>query len=188
MPARLSASSTSNSRAWKPLACSADTRCRSAICGQGFSKSVMRTPTRLVRRALRLRAMKLGRYPSCSAAFSTRSRVLADALAPGVKVRDTADSDTPAARATSPAVTRRIDLSPIIAILKPRSRAAMISAGRRAATAMRCRFAKYTARPAFPIENFAIECKICLPGHHRAITIDPINGHAAEDGTPGGTI
>ena len=31
----------------------------------------------------------------------------AEALAPGVKVRDTADSDTPAAAATSPAVTRR---------------------------------------------------------------------------------
>ena len=46
------------------------------------------------------RARKFGLYPRSSAAFSTRARVAPDTDAPGVKVRDTADRDTPARRAT----------------------------------------------------------------------------------------
>jgi Tat protein secretion system quality control protein TatD with DNase activity len=40
--------------------------------------------------------MALGLYPSAFAAFSTLARVLAETDAPSVKVRDTAERETPA--------------------------------------------------------------------------------------------
>src|ERR1051325_6226560 len=62
-------------------------------------------PTALLRWVLSARALALGRYPSCCASASTRSRVSADTRAeprrPPLSADDAAISDTPAARATS---------------------------------------------------------------------------------------
>ena len=55
---------------------------------------------------MRLRAMAFGRYPNFFAAARTFLRVSGEALAFGVKTRDTAAWDTPANRATSIEETR----------------------------------------------------------------------------------
>jgi len=52
-----------------------------------------------------VRAVAFGLYPSMRAASSTLARVSSLTLAPGVKVRLTADCDTDAKRATSTEVT-----------------------------------------------------------------------------------
>ena len=49
--------------------------------------------------------MPLGVYPSSRAAFMTRARMRGDALAPGLKQRETADCETRARFATSYEVT-----------------------------------------------------------------------------------
>src|SRR3954466_7112086 len=60
-----------------------------------------------------LRARMLTWYPRLCAAASTFSRVSGATLAPGVKVRDTAERDTPASSATSTEVTEVFCLSDI---------------------------------------------------------------------------
>ncbi len=69
-----------------------------------FSSRTVLIATTCERRVVSDRAMAFGRYPSASAARRTLARVPGAALAPSVKVRDTAERDTPAAAATSPMV------------------------------------------------------------------------------------
>ena len=66
----------------------------------------MRIATRFVRPEMSPCASALGRYPSSDATLTIRSRVAGATLPPGVKHRDTADCETPAARATSWDVAR----------------------------------------------------------------------------------
>src|ERR1700679_1830328 len=61
----------------------------------------MASPRMLERRVLSDRANRFGRYLSLLAASNTLRRVGSDTLAPSGKVRETADRDTPAIRATS---------------------------------------------------------------------------------------
>ena len=58
-----------------------------------------------MRPVVRLDAKALGAKPISRAAAVTKARVLGDTDAPSVNVRDTADGDTPARRATSFIVT-----------------------------------------------------------------------------------
>ena len=55
----------------------------------------------LVRPVVKLDASALGVYPRASAAFFTLRRVASETEAPSVKVRETAEVETPAFRATS---------------------------------------------------------------------------------------
>ena len=61
----------------------------------------------------RLLASAFGLYPSSAAAFSTLRRIFAETDAPSVKVRDTAERDTPARSATSFNVTGMVGASAI---------------------------------------------------------------------------
>ena len=72
-----------------------------------------------LRLVVRLRAWALGRYPSLRAASITFSRVASETLAPGVKVRLTADCETLARRATSMEVTLLFTVQPQIAVHPP---------------------------------------------------------------------
>ena len=72
-----------------------------------MSKELTARPRIFERRVISDRANKLGRYLSDRAALSTFLRVSAETLAPSVKVRDTAERETPAIRATSCEVAGR---------------------------------------------------------------------------------
>ena len=71
----------------------------------GLWKLFDTSPISLVRPVVRLEASALGQYPSSSAAAITLARVSLDTEAPSVKVRETAERDTPARAATSFKVT-----------------------------------------------------------------------------------
>src|SRR5262245_57370505 len=80
----------------------------------GLCRSETSTPTLKERRWTRLRATALGRYPSCSAATSTASRLSRLTVPAPRSTRETTDLETPARPATSRIVGGRsgcIDLS-----------------------------------------------------------------------------
>src|SRR5699024_2896879 len=76
------------------------------------SSPTVSTPMVPVRRARRLAAARLGRYPSLSTAFAIRERVGSLTYPTPEKYRETVWAETPAARPTSAMLARSLVLRP----------------------------------------------------------------------------
>src|SRR5215475_6699222 len=76
------------------------------------SLSLVMTPRVWVRRALRLRAIALGRYPRPAATAEILARVSSLTSGDSLSALDTVPCETPATRATSFTVTRCSDAEP----------------------------------------------------------------------------